>query len=268
MGEPPAPSGDTNVVALAPAPEDESVFVPLEDAAVDELTSSTEPAPNDQGTTAPPDAPTATGMSAAIGLAPEESAPAADGGEEPRAEPRSPMDQRAAKQNYTNDVQERAQRWEQMKGRTSPRPPRFNDDDEVDVEGVSMVGLVVKIGLVVLVLGLVGGGSYWLFFTGEPRLKANEVWKEYEADTAAANKKYKGVFVQVTGKVKMFTDPQGNEHTFFEMPEEKWGIEITLPRSQMKGVSEGKTITVRGRFAGRAGDGNLNLSNCTLVKAS
>src|SRR5262249_21860398 len=85
-------------------------------------------------------------------------------------------------------------------------------------------------------------------------------------DTPAANQKFKGKFVRMTGTVKVFNQGKGNR-VFFEAPADlNWGIEVGLRASDLKDIKGGQEITVRCRLGTRKEpDGNLTLSNCTLL---
>ncbi len=124
--------------------------------------------------------------------------------------------------------------------------------------------------MVLLALGGLGGGGYYLYASmafREPRVQAETVWQEFDGDSNAANTKYKGKFVQVTGRVRIYTQ-NNRPRLFFEGPQEKppWGIEVNLRPTQMQEVQDKQQVTVRGRFAQRKDKGNLTMSNCTLLK--
>jgi hypothetical protein len=120
--------------------------------------------------------------------------------------------------------------------------------------------------LMIVVLAGLGWGAYQLFAGREPRLTADAARAEFEANTEAANKKYRGKFVQVTGKVKVYKIDKAQRY-FFEMPATaKWGIELGLQPRAAAEIKDGEEITVRGRFAARKGENtNVLISNPTII---
>jgi hypothetical protein len=198
----------------------------------------------------------------------------------PRDEFSGPQRARIEKEQRDGEMSERARLWAELRHRerqSEPAPVRQHKKKEkkekeksesfsIDV-GLLLRRMVIVVG-VAAVLALIAGGAYFLFF-GERdlRLNALETWEEFSKDTAAANQKYKGKFILLTGKVKIFTAGKSNRY-FFEAPESsKWGIEISLPAKDLKELKADQEITVRCRFGTRKEpDGNLVLSNCTLLK--
>jgi tetratricopeptide (TPR) repeat protein len=187
-----------------------------------------------------------------------------------------PVEQELARTRERMEIEERARKWEDMRARERQKSlgyePSANTSRTVveSSEGSSVPwGMLLKVAGVLLVLGALGAGGYFLFFHNrEPRLDAIAVWKEYDMDTAAANLKYKGKFVQVTGKVKEFTSGQAKRF-FFQMPgDAKWGVEFNVRVQQAKELKEGQTVTIRGRFNPRKGtETNVVMSNCNLISA-
>jgi hypothetical protein len=196
--------------------------------------------------------------------------------EEPREEPRGgPMQARAARLADQAAAMERAKVWAEMRHRDrqaqAARQKEGVREEPTRSAGnrLPLLRWAAAAAAILVVLALVGGGVYAFFFANrEASLTAEEVWREFEADTGAANAKYKGKFVQVTGKVLVHTD-RGRGRYFFEAPSKgaKWAVEFMPPASQVNDVKANQEITVRGRLSRPRGtDVNVVLSNCTLVR--
>ena len=100
------------------------------------------------------------------------------------------------------------------------------------------------------------------------KLTAEEAWKEYDQNTAAANKKYRGKFVQVTGKLHIYKTEKATQF-FLEAPSQdaKWSIIFLPHQKDAPSLKDGQDITIRGRFLARKEpDGHLAMSNCTILK--
>lgn len=185
-----------------------------------------------------------------------------------------PIAARVARDLRKEETEERARVWAEKQhrerqattGQTVPPSPRAA---KASSDRGPLLFMMLKIAGVLVVLGLLGGGGYSLFQSRETRLTSTEAWTTFDENTEAANKKFKGQFVQITGKIKVY--PVGkSSRFFFEFPEgSKWGIECTLRQAEMKELKEGQTITIRGRFTQRRKepDSNVAMSNCSLVKA-
>jgi hypothetical protein len=201
-------------------------------------------------------------------------APAEQPGEEEAPGPRDlgPIHARIVKEQEQREAMERAKMWAEMRHRErlagiEEQKPEVKPARETSVR-VPSLKTVLKVFAAAAVLLLIGGGGYYLFFMQHDfKVTALDAWDEYSRDTPAANQKYKGKFVQITGKVKVYSEPGKSTHLFFEGPEgAKWGIEFTLRANDMQEVKDGDEITVRCRFGTRREpDGNLLLSNCTLL---
>ena len=178
------------------------------------------------------------------------------------------------------EMKERTAQWEGMNSPEVPRvfpskvpepvrpaskakPDRTYDPDRPETNWR-------RIALAILMMLMVSGGVYACFtLTGqEPKLDALTVWKEYAADSTTAAQSYKGRFVKVTGKVKLYR-ARGEVRTFFAAPDgTTWGIQFLLPAAEVKQLEDGAKVTIRGRFATREGrdlKGNLPMSNASLV---
>jgi hypothetical protein len=190
-----------------------------------------------------------------------------------------PIHARIVKEQEEREALERSKMWAEMRHRErvagfkeqkpatkSARKP-FVSSAPSSSRGLPW-GIILKVLGAVAVLALMGGGVYYLFFMQHDiQVTAAEVWDEYSKDTPAANQKYKGKFVRITGKLKVYSAPGKTTHYFFETPENaKWGIEFVLQAKDIGQVKDGDELTLRCRFGTRREpDGNLMLSNCALV---
>ena len=137
--------------------------------------------------------------------------------------------------------------------------------------GLSRRGLLLG-AAALAVLALVGGGAYFLFFMERDiQVTAADVCKEYNANATAAAQKYRGRFVQVTGKLAAQTTKNNTQQLIMEGGEGEGHIEFTLRPDDAKAVKAGQDVTLRGRLSPRKDpegkDTTLLLSNCNLVKA-
>jgi hypothetical protein len=103
--------------------------------------------------------------------------------------------------------------------------------------------------------------------------KAADLLREFESDAARAEKKYKGKYLELTGVVERVgggkDDPHfvilhgGDENArlkiecFFDLADEDDDLVLQV-------LETGRTITLRGEFAGRVS--NLQLRQCELAK--
>src|SRR5262249_13846886 len=112
--------------------------------------------------------------------------------------------------------------------------------------------VLLKVAAAAAVLLLLGGVVYYAFIMEhDVSLTAEKAWAEFDGNTEAANKKYKGKFVRITGKVKVEKGEAGEKLVLEGSPGAKWGFEITLRPVQRKDVQAEQTLTVRGRFVAR-----------------
>jgi hypothetical protein len=92
------------------------------------------------------------------------------------------------------------------------------------------------------------------------------VWKEYAQNTAEANKKFKGKFVQVSGRLAVVKTDKTTQLSF-DPPESdaKWRLLFSL--KDARDLKDGQEIIVRGRFQQRKDqpESPLLMSNCSLV---
>jgi hypothetical protein len=122
-----------------------------------------------------------------------------------------------------------------------------------------------------VLVGLVGGGVYYAAFAPRDlKMGAAAAWDEYNTDSKAANKKYAGKFVQMSGTIKVVTIDERDRYFFEAATDAPWVIECSFAKQQaekVKNLQSGKEVTVRGRFTRRQGsDGNLMLTACEVWK--
>ena len=180
-----------------------------------------------------------------------------------------------AKVQRDAEVKERELLWAAMRQRLnkadeeaarSGKTSRYDDDDGASTGHRKLIVLTVAAA----VLLLIGGGAAYVFAARESRLTAAEAWEEFSRDKAVATEKYKGKFVQITGKVVSRPAKNNTEQLMMETgPDAKGHIEFKLKEAEMKGLKSGQEVTLRGRFSPRKEpDADLLLSNCTLVKVN
>jgi tetratricopeptide (TPR) repeat protein len=185
----------------------------------------------------------------------------------------NPILARVAALQRKTEESERARLWAEMRYRERQLQSGHEREERqraVSSEGGKGIGRragIVAAALAILLL--VAGGAYYAIFVkkSEERMTSAHAWEEFARDTPGANQKYKGKFVRMTGPVRKRAEGQATR-LFFEAPEDaKWGIEFTLPTAQMTELKDGEEITLRCRFGTRKEpDGNLLLSNCTVVR--
>jgi len=185
----------------------------------------------------------------------------------------NPVLARAVANQRHREESERARLWAEMRYRErQDQVSRQQEELRLDVITEGRRKISRRLGIIAAAaLLLIGGGTYCTIhiMKSDQHLTAASAWEEFANDTPGASQKYKGKFVQLTGRVKMRAEGQAN-HLSFEAPENaKWEIEFTLPAAQAKELKDGQEITIRCRFGTRKeSDGNLLLSNCTLQKES
>ena len=184
-----------------------------------------------------------------------------------------PLEARAAKESRKEEMEERAHQWAEKVHRErqemlgTPIPAKHQPAKRPAERG-PLAGILLKVAIAVALLGSLGFAGFYSFQAREARLDSVAVWEEFAADSEATSQKYKGRFVQVTGKIKSY--PVGKaSRFFFEIPKgANWGIECTLRPADSKDLKDGQTITVRGRLTPRPKkpDSNVSISNCNLLK--
>jgi tetratricopeptide (TPR) repeat protein len=182
-----------------------------------------------------------------------------------------PYQARVAREQQQTETSERARLWAEMRyreRRTSLEKENRQAQQEAEPrERSPWVGRMLKAALAATILLAGGSSAYYFFQHREVRLTAEEAWQEYARDTKGASDKYKGRFVQITGKVTVPADAKITRLAFESPKEAKWHIEFALRPDEMKTIKAGQQITIRGRFGPRKNpEANLMLSNCNLLK--
>jgi hypothetical protein len=184
------------------------------------------------------------------------------------------MEARTIRDQKMEHTSERAKLWAELRYRE--RRAELSDVQQEDEHGGGgshgRSRLLRRAAVVLLALVLLSSTAfavYSLAFSNRAiRLTAADAWKEYAQNTAEANKKYRGKWVRVTGALKVVTTNKTTQ-LFFEPPQEdaKWLITFSLKPTEIKDLKPGEEITILGRLNSRKEpDGNLPMSNCSLVK--
>ncbi|MBN9117732.1 MAG: hypothetical protein J0I06_00930 [Planctomycetes bacterium] len=95
-----------------------------------------------------------------------------------------------------------------------------------------------------------------------------ELAKAYEGNIVAADKNYKGKFLEVTGKVVRVVKNKPGKITVYLGADDRFVVSDFLTKdgkNQLTAVAPGDTVTIRGTCRG-AGDGAPLLENCSLVE--
>ena len=104
---------------------------------------------------------------------------------------------------------------------------------------------------------------------------AAQLLQEFQGDAAAADRKYRGKYLELSGVVERAgTDGSGAPFAILHAGDEDAKLKIECffePRGEadearIKRLGKGKTITVRGEYDGRVS--NLQVRDCVLVKES
>jgi tRNA_anti-like len=136
--------------------------------------------------------------------------------------------------------------------------------------------LVGRSAVAVLVLALLGcpSGKKAPPPTGPATpIKAGDLLKEYAANAVAADAKYKGKLLEVTGKFGTAQKAPLLGYVVQLLPEEAGdvnlsGVECFIVESAQKAVAEfqtGQIVTIRGTCDGQV-VGQVKMSQCTVVK--
>jgi hypothetical protein len=250
------------------APEDEVTWVPVdEDPAFEILVEGTAEAVAVNVETIPEgEKPAAEAERPAEQGAPGPGGPGHDDG--------NPIQARLSKGQKEHEVSDRARLWAEMRYRErqgqmaqakAERAERQKERRQRLPRRFSRRLILMAAAAVLLLIG--GGVGAYYYLTADAALTAADAWAEFDRDNKAANLKYKGKVVRVTGKVKIV--PVGDaKRLYFEGPEDaKWKIEFSLRNDQINDVKSGQEATVRGRFSQRKDpDSDLTMTNCRLLK--
>ena len=134
-----------------------------------------------------------------------------------------------------------------------------------------------KILLFLLAAGLIGG-AYGYYLWNKPHedmgaakaavtLTAAQLLSEYTADETAANGKYLGQTIAVTGKVKESTDEGGAVKIMLDAGDENFGVYCTLDSAfqhPRRAFPVGESVMLKGKCDGINLD--VQLSRCVEQK--
>ncbi|WP_372776645.1 hypothetical protein [Mangrovibacterium sp.] len=127
-----------------------------------------------------------------------------------------------------------------------------------------------KISLILIVLAIVAGaGAYWYVFLKphenlentkpEFKLSSTQLFNDYTEDETAANAKYSGKVVEVSGEVVAVQT--GEQGTAIILEDELFGVSVYLDSSFVAAnqqltnqTAAGETITIRGKCDGMLND--------------
>lgn len=139
---------------------------------------------------------------------------------------------------------------------------------------------IIKIGLILLVSGVVIGGSVVLYMFNMPHrdvqsaktdlsISANDLVNEFLTDAAKANDKYldeegESKILEVTGIISSIgEDFNGNKEILLKSPDGKAGVSCAFtPETNAKsdGLTIGQTVTIKGVIqSGAAFDADLEM---------
>jgi hypothetical protein len=143
-------------------------------------------------------------------------------------------------------------------------------------------------GIIVSVIGIVIGGVWLLvmsaMFSGGPSggntpttgsedspahtLSASDLDKEYEQNEAAADGKYKGHWVEITGSVERVSNDERPSRVRVELSGSRGStvdcLFSTTKKAELGKLVIGESVTIRGKCKGRD-DGLVTLENCVRV---
>ncbi|HTU18228.1 MAG TPA: tetratricopeptide repeat protein [Gemmataceae bacterium] len=244
-------------------------LVKIEELAAESLIDEPQEAPALRGETAPDRAvaPPQTGSTFDLALEPKTKESAVE-----KSKVVGPIEARTERDKKQEEASERAKLWAEMRHRERQKDQTLEEreqESEPRSSGSTRLlrrTLVIVVGL--LLLGSLGYGAYVLIAGGDLKRTAEQVWTEYDQDLNAANKRYRGRFVQVSGKLHIYKDEKTTQF-FFESPAEdaKWSI-VFLPKPKDAAeLKEGQDITIRGKFApNKKPDKHLVLSNISILQ--
>jgi hypothetical protein len=196
---------------------------------------------------------------------------------ETKAKNKGPIQKRVEREQTNEAAKDRSRLWAEMRHRErqAELSAYIDEIETAQRRGGSFdSALWLKRGLILAVaaavLGLLGFGGYYVYeflASGDYKVTATDLWEEYARDTTAANKKYKGAWVQITGTFK--TNQEGGKaKQYFEAPGgAKWRIEFFLKQAEVKDLKSGQEVSIRGKLSTRKEpDGALAFGNCTLLR--
>jgi tetratricopeptide (TPR) repeat protein len=268
----PAAGSDATVIRRSAAETMEAISLDaekIEELAAESLIDRPVEAPAPAGKTAP-DRAVGAPTSPALPDVPLEPAAAPSQPEKPR--PVGPMEKRTLLEQQNEKTSERAKLWAEMRYRERVKQQKQNEQESqrepLSLGSTRLLRRTLVVLLGVLLLGSLGFGAYVFIAGRDTGVTAEEVWKEFDKNNDAANKKFKNKWVQVTGKLRIYKTESATEF-LFEAPTEdaKWSIIFRPPPKDAPTLKDGEAITVRGRFLQRKGDDDhVGLINCSIIK--
>ena len=189
--------------------------------------------------------------------------------------PAGPISARGARDQLQEGLLERQRMWAEMRYREKVRAEgKQLGLDKATIHGSDFdAGLWLRRTLIALaacaLLGGVGYGGYFIYTSianADFKVTPQELHEEFSLDGAEASAKYKGKFVQISGKVSAATDGKAAKFAFDPPSGSKWAIEFYLRKDDVKSVKSGQEIKIRCRLNTRnKPEDNLTLNNVTLL---
>jgi hypothetical protein len=128
-----------------------------------------------------------------------------------------------------------------------------------------------------LIIGILIAGSIGFYLFNKPHadiasqtpvatLSASELFRAFSEDEAAANLKYAGKVVEISGVIYSAEEgSQGDLNILFMDENEMFGVACTIDQYEnMDKLSEGQEITIKGECSGMLSD--VVLIRCVIVK--
>ncbi|MBL0343140.1 MAG: hypothetical protein IPP71_21090 [Bacteroidetes bacterium] len=136
---------------------------------------------------------------------------------------------------------------------------------------------MIKLFKIGIVIALLAGGYAWYLYNkpvakldnadAEYSLNADELFRQFENDEAAANKKYLGKIIEVNGKVRdLSIGDNGELNLIMASESDMFGINCGIGNSsemQYKNYKVGDSILVKGECTGISMD--VVLTRCVIV---
>src|SRR5262249_239009 len=145
---------------------------------------------------------------------------------EPPPDTGNPFQARLARDKQQGEMSERARMWAEMRFRERRASTLLEREESAPAKGARQrspwVGRILKIPVPVALLTGVGGGLFYCLSHRDARTTADEVWQDFASNNEKAGERYKGKWVQVTGKVVVQTDGKTSKVAFDPPKDAKW----------------------------------------------